>query len=475
MSTLTSLGIGSGLDINQTVSDLVSAEREPAESRLSSKEETYQTKLSAYGALKSALSSFSDSIQGLQKVDTFGQRSASSSDSEVFTASADSTAQTGSYSIEVTKMASPQKLASAGDMGWSEDSTVGTGTLSIGVGGSSFDVKIGSGDNTLAGIRDAINDADGGVTASIINVDDSSGNTESRLVLTADDPGTENTITVGVSGDGDGDDTDAAGLSALRYDSGVSNLTETQTAEDAVIQVDGQTATRSSNSIDDVIPGVTIDLASSAPGETQTLTVGRDDSGVKSALEDMVKGYNTLMQTISQLTSYDKASGEASVLLGDATARGLQTQVRQGVTSPVEGVEGDLRSLADLGLGVGRDGQLSIDEERLNAALEDNPKGVAELFTADSGGVAGRLEEIADSYLGDNGLISSRTDGLQDRLDRIADQRDDLDRRMSNLQQRYLDQFIAMDQIVSDMDSMQSQLTQGLKSLPGYISTNGDN
>lgn len=475
MSTLTSLGIGSGLDINKTVSDLVAAERKPAEDRLASRAETYQTRLSAFGALQSALSTFNDSIQGLQKADTFGQRGASSSNTDVFTASADATAQTGSYSVEVTRLASPQKLASPSDMGWSADSAVGTGTLSISVGGSSFDVEIDSEDNTLSGIRDAINDAEGGVTASIINVDDSSGNTESRLVLTADDPGTDNTITVGVSGDGDGNNTDAAGLSALRYDGTASNLTETQTAEDAVIQVDGQTATRSSNRISDVIPGVTLDLVSSAAGESQTLTVSRDDSGVKAALEDMVNGYNALMRTINQLTSYDQASGEASVLLGDATARGLEMQVRQGVTAPVAGAEGDIRSLADLGVGVGDNGRLRIDEGRLDAALRDHPEGVATLFTADAGGVAGRLQAVADSYLGQNGLISARTGGLQDRLEGIAEQRADLERRMANLRQRYLDQFMAMDQIVANMNRMQSQLTQGLRSLPGYINTNEDN
>lgn len=473
MSTLTSLGIGSGLDINKMVSDLVSAERQPASDRLDSRAKQYNQKLSAYGALQSAVSVFNESVQGLKDAGKFVQRTASSGDSAIFTASATADAQPGNYSVEVVHKAQAQKLISAGDAGWSNDTVIGTGTLDISAGGSSFSVDVNADNNTLAGIRDAINSADGNstVTASIIQVDDSSGNTESRLVLTAKKPGTDNAISVAVSGDGDGNDSDTAGLSALRYDATASNLSENQAAVDAEITVDGQTATRSSNTITDVIPGVTIDLKDTSAGNAETLTVKNNTGAVKSAIQDMVKGYNALVKTLGSLTKYDADTGDAGILLGDAVARGLETQTRQGLMDPVDGLDGSIQSLVDLGISVGDNRQLSIDSEKLDKALSNNLDSVKTLFTSDNG-VGTRLDRITDAYIGKDSVIQNRTDGLQSRLSDIADARSALDRRMSNLKQRYLDQFIAMDQIVAQMNSTQDRLTQGLASLPGYTDPN---
>ncbi|WP_435104265.1 flagellar filament capping protein FliD [Arhodomonas sp. AD133] len=470
MSTITSLGIGSGLDINKTVSDLVSAEREPVAQRLNEKQQEYETRFSAYGALKSAVSVFRDSLDALGNENTYVQRSAESSNSDIFTANATESALDGSYSIEVLARAQAHKLTSAADKNWSEGSTIGTGTLTVSSGGSSFDVEIDSNNNTLAGIRDAINGAESnsGVTASIINVDNSNGDTEARLVLTADDPGADNAVTVAVSGDGDGNDSDGAGLSALRYDATANNLTESQAATDAEIKVDGQTATRSSNSIDDVIAGVSIDLEKAEPGTVETLTVERNDGDVRTAIDDLVNGYNTLMKTVGNLTKYNKETEEAAVLLGDAATRGLELQLRQGLTDAVSELDGDIRSLADIGVSVGADRQLSVDSERLDTVLSENLDEVKALFTGDDG-VASRLEGITDAYMDEGGVIDSRQEGLQDRLEGIAEQRETLDRRMSNLEQRYLNQFIAMDQIVAQMNATQDRLTQGLASLPGLV------
>lgn len=472
MSTITSLGIGSGLDINKTVSDLIAAERQPTENRLAAAEQEYKAKFSAYGTLQSAVSLFNDSLSGLRNPSTFESRSASSSNTDLFTATASTSAVAGTYEIEVLARAEQHKLMSAADQGWSSDTAIGTGTLDIGVGDSSFQVTIDSSNDTLEGIRDAINEAsdNAGVTASIINVDDSGGDTEARLVLTADDPGTANAVTVGVTDD-DGNHTDASGLSTLRYDGTASNLVESNAAADAQIAVDGQTATRSTNTFSDVLEGVTINVEKAEVGTVETLAVTRSSGSVKSEINGMVKAYNALMQTVRGLTKYNSETGQAAILLGDAAARGLEVQARQGLTDLVEGMDGDIQSLADLGITVGTNRQLVVDSDQLDSALEGNLDEVKDLFTSDDG-VAKRLDAITDGYLGSDGILGNRTDGMQARLDDIADQREALDRRMENLRDRYTAQFIAMDQIVAQMNATQDQLTQQLATLPGAPTQN---
>ena len=465
MSTITSMGIGSGLDTNKLVQDLIAAEREPATQRLDLKQAEYESELSAYGSLKAALDQFSSSLGGLTDLSSLTAPGASSSDPELFTATADESAASGQYDVEVEQLAEAHKVISAGFA--SDDTAVGTGTLDIGVGSDHFSVAVDSDNNTLAGIRDAINGASDnpGVTASILHVDDGAGGTESKLVLNADEVGSANAISVSVSDD-DGNNTDASGLSQLAS----GNLTEVKPAQDAKVIVDGQTATRSSNSIDDVIDGVTLDLKDAAPGTTETLTLSSDTAGASKAIHGFVKGYNTLMATVKQLSKYDAETGEGGVLLGDSTTRGLESQLRQGLTNPV--ADGGFESLAEIGITTNRDGTLGIDETTLDNALANDFDDVAKLFAGDDG-VANRMETTADAYLKNDGILENRTEGIESSLASIEEQREDLERRLQTLEQRYTAQFTAMDQAVARYQSTEEYLDGALANLPGTSSSDG--
>ena len=264
-------GIGSGLDIDNLVTQLVRVEGEAPSLRLNRREASFQSDLSAIGQLKAALSEFQSSLSGLKDVDGLQPRTASSSDSDLFTAIADNTAVAGKYSIEVLTLAQSEKVRS-NSFTDSDTEVIGTGTLDISLGGTIFQITVDNSNNTLEGIRDAINAASDnpGITASIINVDGGP-----QLVLSSDSIGATNTITVAVVDD-DGSD----GFDLTRLDS--ANLTVAQAAQDATFILDGQLVTKGSNSFSDVITGLTIELKKEAVGTTETLTVKLDEGGGKS-------------------------------------------------------------------------------------------------------------------------------------------------------------------------------------------------
>ena len=394
MTGITSTGIGSGLDVEGIISKLMAAEAQGPAQRLNTRENKLQTELSALGTLKSKLSDFQSSLSGLADATTFSARTSTSSDSSIFTASADSSASAGTHSIEVQYLAQAHKVASSAFA--DTTSAVGTGTLTFEFG--TYDsgtntfttnadkatgtVTIDAANNSLAGIRDAVNAAGIGVQASIVN--DGTGD---RLVFASEDSGAANSLKVTVSGDGDGNDLDNAGLSQLAYDPTGSagsgkNMTETVAAQDALVTVDGIDVTSSGNSVSGALEGVTLDLASAAPGTTETLTVALDKEGATEAVNSFVDSFNSLVSTLNDLTSYDQETKQAGPLLGDATARGIESQLRSILTDMVPGLSGGVRALVDIGISTQSDGTLSVDNTELQAALDSNFDDVGKLFAA---------------------------------------------------------------------------------------------
>ncbi|MFI9653574.1 flagellar filament capping protein FliD [Guyparkeria sp. GHLCS8-2] len=457
---ITSTGIGSGIDVGGIVSQLVAAEGRPAQNRLDRREAEAQATISALGSLKSVLNEFKASLAGLTDLDAFQARKATSGDSSVFTATADQTASAGSYQIEVERLAQGQKLRS-GDFA-DADTAVGTGTLTIGTGGNSFDIAVDAGNNTLAGIRDAINASpdNTGVTATTVNVDDGAGGTVSRLILTSDETGKANEITVSTVDD-DGNNIDAAGLSQLAS----GNLTQLQAAEDSLIRIDGQAVTRSSNTIDDAIDGVTLSLKNAEVGSTNTLDVALNTGAVKAKVNAFVKSYNELINTTNQLQAYDSETGRAGPLQGDSTLRTVMNQLRREVGGSVEGVAGAFQSLGAIGVETQRDGTLAVDDGKLNDAIDADFASIGEMFASENG-VANKLDDLLDGYVGFNGILSSRTDSLNNRIDGINDDRESLSRRLQSLESRLLDQFNAMDAAVGQLQSTGNYLSQQLNNLP---------
>jgi flagellar hook-associated protein 2 len=453
MPTITSAGLGSGLDIEGLVTKLVAAEGRPTALRLDRKEGALQADLSALGSLKGALSAFQTSVQGLKDLPSFQARTATSSNTELFGVSADSSAVPGSFSIKVDQLAQSAKLRSGNFS--SETSVLGAGTLAIGLGASSFNVTVGS-TMTLAGVRDAINQAAGnpGIKATLIKVDSGS-----QLVLTSDKVGATNTISIAAT---DTDAMDGNDLTRLA----TANLVTMQAATDAIIYVDGQKVTKNSNSFSDVITGVSIVLKKADPLKTETLSVAIDKDSPKAKVNDFIKAYNSLANTMASLSSYNAQTKQGGPLLGDATLRGVQNQVRQALSNTVQGVAG-VSTLAEIGIKTNKSGTLELDSKKFDSATASNPDAVAQLFASENG-LGKRFDGILKNYLSSGGALSARLDGANKQVGDIADQRKKLNTRLTELESRYRKQFTAMDNLVGQLSATGSYLTDQLKNLPGF-------
>lgn len=381
------------LDINSIISQLMTVERQPL-SKLDVKEASYQAKLSAYSSVKGAVSSFQSALQSLSNAANFQPLKATPSDATVFSATASSTAVAGTYTLEVSSLTQAQKLAAAGQS--SSTAAIGTGTSTTvtfdfgTISGGTFDsgtghysgatftsngdgthsITIDSSNNSLQGIRDAINAAGIGVTATIIN--DGSA-TPYRLVLSANNNGISNSMKITVSGD-------AAVDSLLAHDpAGTQNLAETVTAQNASFKVNGVAVSKTSNTVSDVIQGVTLTL-NKATASPETLTIARDTVAVSSSIGGFVKAYNDLATTLKNFTAYDAASQKGAILQGDSTVRSLQSQMRNILSTPIIGTSGALTTLSDVGVAFQKDGSLAVNQTKLDSVMASNFSDIAGLF-----------------------------------------------------------------------------------------------
>lgn len=395
MATAAGSATSSGIDVNSIVSQLMTIEQRPLLA-LAKKEASYQAQLSAYGNIKGALSTFQSAVSGLSSIGKFQSLTATSADTGIITASAASTAVAGTYSIDaISKLAQAQKLAATGQA--SSTAAIGSGTLTFDFGtitGGAFDsitgkysgatftsngggvktVTIDATNNSLQGIRDAINAAKIGVTATIIN---DGGTSPYRLALTSDSIGKANSIKISVTGD-------AALSNLLAHDSANDagqNLAETVTAQNAELKIDGVTVSKASNTITDAIQGVTLNLQK-ATATPVKLTVARDSAAIKSSVEAFVKAYNDLNKTLKDLSAYDPATKKGAVLQGDSTVRTLQTQIRAVFNTPVDNTSGSLTNLSQIGVAFQKDGSLALDSAKLNTAIANNFNDIASLFAA---------------------------------------------------------------------------------------------
>lgn len=452
---ITSTGLATGMNINGIVKQLVSAEGQAAKGVLDRQQSRIDTRLSGLGKLKGALAAFQTVLKKLDALETFSARKVSLSSESAVAVKADRTAAVGSYDIEVLSLARAEKMVSAG---WSSsDAIVGTGTLTLGVGGRSFDVTIDASNNTLAGIRDAINNAAGniGISATIVNADDGSGGSLSKLVLTAKETGTAHGLSVSIN-DADGNDSDASGLSGLMF-------TQLVAAQDAVIRVDGQTITRSSNTISDAVTGLTFNLKA-LTGSPVVAEVRADTEEVVKALQGFVDGYNSLRQVMSDLARYDPASKKSSELTGDATLRNLQQQLRRDLTAPVATARAGIDALADIGIEIDRYGAMKLNTVRLNEAMKDDPTVVADLFRS-ADGISTRAGATIHEYLKPAGILDTQTRSMNEQKRQIADRRAALETRLAKLEEQYLKQFNKMDQIVAGYQSTGNYLAAQLAGL----------
>jgi flagellar hook-associated protein 2 len=375
----------SAIDVAGIVSQLMSVEKRPL-MKLAQKEAGIQSKMSAFGSIKGALTSFREAFARLNNLSTYQSVKASSSDEAQVKVSAGANAPSGAHAVRITELASAHAVASAAYA--SRDAVVGAGTLTFQKGSvvsaafspnaafAAKTVAISAAQNTLAGIRDAVNGAKIGVAASIVN-----DGTGSRLVFSSTD-GAANSLKVSVS-DVDGSHTDNAGLSALAYDplsamgSG-KNLTEMRPAKDAVAIIDGIIVTSASNVITTAIDGITFTALAISPAAAR-ISVEADNAGIKEGVEAFVKSYNELITNIKELTSFNATTKQAGPLNGDATMRALQSELRSFITTKLAG-SGPLQSLNDLGIAFDKAGVLTLDGAKLQKHLENDRTAIAQLF-----------------------------------------------------------------------------------------------
>jgi len=388
---LSSPGIGSGLDVNGIVNQLMIAERQPL-NMLNRQEQAYNQKLSAFGQVRSALATFQTALKDLSNGSKFQALSATSSDTKVLSASASGKAIPASYQIGVTQLAQQHKVASAGYA--TTDAVIGSGTLNIQFGTydsglntftanadkAAKSISIAPANNTLAGIRDAINAANAGVTATVVNDGTAAGN---RLVLTSSDSGASNSLKISVTDD-DGTALNTTGLSALAYDPTAAvgsgkNLEQKAAALDALLDIDGIAVKQSTNTVKDAIEGVTLNLAQTNVGQKLTLVVGRDSKAVTDAVQAFVTSYNGASGTLKNLTAFKGPGAQNGILLGDSTARGIQVQMRDLLNTSIDS-GGTLTTLSQIGVSFGSDGTLSLDSAKLTSAINTNFDGIAALF-----------------------------------------------------------------------------------------------
>jgi flagellar hook-associated protein 2 len=494
MASITSPGIGSGLDVNGIISKLMAVEQQPL-TKLDTKEASYQAKLSAMGTLKGAFSAVQTAAQALTSTSLFGAKSATSSDTSVLTSSANTAATAGTYSVGVVKLAQAQSIASQGFASLSTDL--------IALGGSNAKIKIELGTYTAAtttpvapatyvpdpakaavtididatsssleDIRDKINAANAGVSANIVNDGSSSGY---KLVINSTSTGAKSSIRLTtLDSTGTTPLPDNVGLSQIAFDplasSPANRYSISKIAQDAELTIDGLTITRSSNTISDVITGVTLTAIKAG---TSTLTAKQDTGSVATAVNAFVKAYNDSNSQLRDLTSYNSETKQAALLFGDSTARGLQSAMKDMINYVFPGGSSGLRSLSDIGVSIQRDGSLQFNSTKLTSALESSPSKVSDLFTSTSAsslGLASKMNASLKSMLSTSGLFASRTDGINRSITDLTSQRERLALRLTGIEKRYRAQFSALDTLVSSMQQTSQYLTQQLANLPSTSS-----
>ena len=475
-------GIGSGMDINGMVKALVNAESAPKTAQLDRLEKTTTNKVSALGQFRSALSTFQTALGKLNDPSLFEKRSASSSAADSVSIKADAKAGAGNYNVQVFNLAQTSKVALAGVDNASD--SLGSGTLTINVGDEALDIDLK--DASLTDIRDAINNAgkDSGLSATIVS--DPSGASGSRLVLSSETSGTGNDISVAVSSDA----SDELGRLAFAPAAGADTDFKPPAAgddpraarvisysRDANLAIDGINLSSASNTIDDVIEGVSLTLKSAQSAdaldkaETIKLSVSEDKGGVRKSITEFVDSYNAMLESVNKLTKVTPVGGEdseplAAALVGDSSVRSFMSAIRGelGSAGNSEGV----RMLSDLGITTQRDGTLAVDNTKLNKALDNNFDQVNSFFTGKDGLMA-RMESKVTPYTDKGGVLDGRTKALQSTITSVDAQRESHAARISKLEARLFTQFNAMDMLVSQMSSTSSFLTAQLDSLPGVV------
>lgn len=467
--TISSLGVGSGLDANSIVSKLVELERQPI-TLLQKRAETLQTKISAFGQVQSSVSSLRDAVKKLANPEIWATTKATSSDSAAVTFSTATGAQTGSYSISIDTMAASQSVVNNTRLA-SKASTLGSGTLTFETGtwtgtsfagsGTTVDVTIGAAD-TLEQIRDKINASGAGVSAAIVT--DAGG---ARLVMTSKNSGAENGFRV-LAADDDGNNLDGGGISALAFNLDPDPLNTTtgstrgQEAKDAVATINGVEVRSKTNTFTDVLPGISFTVGKAST--TANVTVAQDNETITKAITDFATSFSSLITQLRTNTRYDDATQTAGTLQGDGTAVSILNQFRAMIGAS-SNASSTFATLSSIGVEMQAGGTLTVNSTKLSNAL-GNLAEVKKLFSnvdnlnSANDGVATRLRTLADNMLGFEGALTTRTAGLNKAVKDNEKRQAEMDARVALFEKRLRAQYTALDTQMAQINGTSSFVTQ---------------
>lgn len=469
-SPISSLGIGSGLDANSIVQQLVALQRQPI-ADLQTAASKIQTKISAFGQIQSAVSTLQTAAQKLTNPATWSATTATSSDTTSVSATTSTGAVPGIYNVQVTALAASQSVASKNVLP-SATSTMGSGILHIDVGswsGATFTAKPGTtrvdvtiaATDTLSDIQAKINSSNAGITASIVT--DASG---ARLVMQSTATGATNGFRTTVA-DNDGVNTDISGISGLAYDPGsaTAGTALTQSAADASATINGVAVTSPSNTLGNVISGINLNL-SKVTTSPVAINVAQDNTSISKAITDFATAYSSLSSLLKDDTKYDAGTKASGPLQGDSTAVGILNRFRSTINTAGANASTVFSNLTTIGLVIQSNGALTVDSTKLTSALSSNLAEVKKLFSnTDSvdptkNGVATQINSLSASMLAVDGAITTRTSGLNTSIARNQQQQDVLNARAALYEQRLRAQYSALDKTMAGLNTQSSYVSQ---------------
>lgn len=476
MATISSTGIGSGLDVATIVNQLMALERRPL-GLLQQSASELNTQVSAIGKLRSLTSALRDASNSLSSLTLWGQTKATSSNSAAVTVSTAAGAVAGNYAIHVGNLAASQTVYSGSFA--NAQSTLNEGSLTIELGSwtgepsptgftakagtSPLAITIGPEDTSLEAIRDKINAAGAGVTASLIN--DAGG---TRLSLRSTTTGAENGFRVTASETVD-DGNPATGLSALAYDATnpSSTLTRSETAVNANATINGIAVSSATNTLAGVSDGLTIQLLQKTTTAVD-VSVASDTEAVRGAITSFVSAFNAVASYLRDQTKYDAASKTGGTLQGDRLATGLQSQLR-GLINQGSTASATFERLSDIGISFSTDGTLVTSSSKLDNALKNLPELKKVLSTdgvdAASSGFIDRFKDFTALVLGSEGSFESRDKSLQSMLSSNSKRQASMNTRLTLVEARLYKQYQTLDTNLAQLNSVSSYLTQQLAML----------
>ncbi len=459
MPSFTSLGVGSNLPLDTLLANLTTAEKKRL-TPITQQQSANTSRLTAYGTLKSALEKFQTANTALNNADLFKSTTATSS-TEDLKVSTTAGAAPGKYTVSVTQLAQAQSLSTTAKITSTKeqlgDTSIDERTITISQPGRKepLEIKLGKGETSLEDIRDAINDADSGISASLVKVKED----DYQLVLTAES-GTESEMTISVSNDAKLSD-------LLSYDSkaGSGKMKQLVGAQNAQLTVNGIDIERQSNTVTDAPQGITLELTKEI--KDASITVKKSDEKATTAIKAWVEAYNSLVDTFGTLTKYkevepgEAASADNGALLGDSVLRTIQNGIRAPFAN--SGSESPFKTMTEIGITQdGGTGKLKLDEEKLAKALKDNTAATRELLVGDGKetGITTKIATEVKSYLADDGIIDNAQDNINANLKLLTKQYLTVSNSIDEVVARYKAQFTQLDSMMSKLNSTSTYLGQ---------------